>query len=384
MYELFPSTLCISELKVQVQHPNHTWQAWRDRFLKTLNKRPEEWKEDFTYQAQDLLDDLNGRDKTVTTSTRTKRERSDEPWDQHGSIKRKRVNDPSREDAKEEPVGDANTSLRFTTSSLQAQARANTKSKTTPPSDASPPSPSSQLFAEQEEAAVAQRLSFRAPNTAPSQPTDRSSPPNVIDLTAQSSDDSGSASSDGDDMDDLLIPEPEGGFTPETEFQTQPKNQTQTQHPSSPPASSRNPDEPVPSSEESEPEQDPERAPDPAGYTQNHDKDEKAVPDFQILYKYYKNRGYSDAHIATAFYATSANPDALKPVLEELEAGRGVPPDVKGVWTEEDDKLLMRFEHHWAENIVSESPVTRKHGLTECKWRRAFLETMRLGSGAVT
>ena len=365
------------------QHPNHTWQSWRDRYIKTLDKRPEEWKQNFTSQAQVLLGGSNGQGKTVTTSTSTKRARSNEPGNQHNtpSTKKQRVNDSSRDDTEEEPAGDTNIS-----GSLQAQARGNTQPDTTPPIEAPRcPSPSSQLIAEQEE--TGQTFSFRAQDVPPSQPNDRSSPPQVIDLTNESLEGSGSASSDEDDMDDFLIPEPEGGFAPETQFPTQTQNQIQIQHPSSPPSSSGNPDEPLSSSEESERTLDPERALDPPDHTQNDDdesdKDEEAELDFHTLYAFYKNRGYSDARIATALHATSANPDVLELVLEELEAGRGVPQDVRGVWTEDDDTFLMSFKDYLGENVVTKSSVMRKHGLMRCEWRKAFLERMKLESGAL-
>jgi len=332
-----------------VQHRNHTWQAWRDRYLKTLDNRSEEWKQAFTDQAQAILDGLNGEDNTMTTSTRTKRARSDESRDQHITLstKKQRMHDPNRDKA----------------------ARC--------------PSPSKQLISEQEEAV--QRPSFRALGASLSPPSGRSSSPEVIDLKNREG--SVSASSYELDMDDLTIPEPEGGFATETQFQTQTGNQTRTQSSSSPPASSRNLDKQLPSIEESKPRPDQELVPDLADYDQNNDdendKDEEAVPDFHTLYASFKSRGYSDAHIATALYATSANPDVLELVFEELEAGRGVPQDVKNVWTENDDKLLMIFEDYWGENIAKKSSIARKHGLTGCEWRRAFLKTMRLGNGAL-
>lgn len=350
----------------EAQHPNHTWQAWRDRYLKTLDKRPEEWKRNFGAQAETLLGGLNSQDETVTTPTRTKRARSDEHKDQSSipirreSTKKQRVSGPNREDAEEELVSDANISSWFRPDSLQPQARRNSLPRTTVPYK--PPrgqSPSSQLISEQEEAA--QRSSFQ-PQYAPiPRSTERSPSPELIDLVSQRTEDSDSALADEEDMDDLLLPEPEGGFAPEIQFQTQTQNQIQTQHPSSPPVPSWNPDESLPSSEESEPE-----------------------PNFHTLYTSYKNRGYSDPHIATAFHVTSANPKLLEPVLEELNAGRGVPQDRSGVWTEDDDELLMSLENDWDEVIAtSRGPwIVRKHGLRGCDWRRAFLERMRLGNHA--
>src|SRR5436190_561647 len=100
------------------QHPNHTWQAWRNRFLKTLDKRSEEWKQHFTSQAQVLLGGSNGQGKAVT-----KRARSNEPGDEHNTPnnKKKRVNDSSRESTEEESASDTNSSSSFRTGSLQAQ-----------------------------------------------------------------------------------------------------------------------------------------------------------------------------------------------------------------------------------------------------------------------
>jgi len=321
----------------------------------------------------------------------TKRARSNEPGDEHNipsNEKKQRVNDLSGENSEEEPVNDANISSSFRTGSLQAQARGNTQRETTPPIKAPRcPSPSSQLMAEQEE--VEQRSPFRARDVAPSQPKGPSTHHVVIDLTNQSLDNSSSDSSDEEDTDEFLMPEPEGGFPPEIEFEAKAQNQVQTQHPSSPPDLSWNIEEPLTSNEEFVPipVSNPKRARAPTLLTQSDDdeidKDEEAVPDFHTLYTSYKDRGYSDAHIATALYATSANPKALELVLEELEAGRAVPQDVSSVWTEEDDdKLLMISEGRWVGNFEARS-VVRKHGVMGCNWRKAFLERMRLGGDAL-
>jgi len=379
---IYPSVLAQTRAKSRAQHPSHTWQSWRDRYLKILDKRPEEWKQDFTSKAQVLLGGSNGQGKTATTPIRTKRTRSNEPGDQHSAsrIKNRRVNDSSSEDPEEGSASDTNR-----TGSLQTQVRGNTLPKTPPPIEALRcSSPSSQLIAEQEEAA--QNLTFRAQAVPSSQRRDRSSPRNLIDLTNEDLEGSGSDSSDEDDL-DFQIPEPEGGFSPETRVRTSPQNQRQTQHSSSHSASLWNHDESLTCNEESERTLVPERALDSADHTQNDDdesdQDEEAAPNFHDLYAYYKKCGYSDADIATAFYATSANPDVLEPVLEGLEAGNGVPQDMKTVWTEDDDKLLRSLEDSWGENVAMKSLVVRKHGLTECEWRMAFLERMRLGSSTL-
>ncbi|KAF2416704.1 hypothetical protein EJ08DRAFT_574196, partial [Tothia fuscella] len=55
----------------------------------------------------------------------------------------------------------------------------------------------------------------------------------------------------------------------------------------------------------------------------------------------YIAKGYSEQDVITACEATSGNRDLIELVLKSLRNGRGVPKDVRGVWSEEDDAHLQ-------------------------------------------
>ncbi len=68
------------------------------------------------------------------------------------------------------------------------------------------------------------------------------------------------------------------------------------------------------------------------------------------------SEGKKKQHLLAAAEATNMHKKLADAVYESLERGRGVPRDVPGVWTKEDDELLMGTDARGVER------VERKHG----------------------
>jgi hypothetical protein len=112
----------------------------------------------------------------------------------------------------------------------------------------------------------------------------------------------------------------------------------------------------------------------PAGSsTQSQTESEKAL----ALERYMDEcirYGYTQEAVAFALDATTMEigQHAMQ-VMEALEDGEGIPDDIPGVWTEEDDaKVEERMESEEFREMV------RKHGIKRCDTRRSYLEHRRL------
>lgn len=82
------------------------------------------------------------------------------------------------------------------------------------------------------------------------------------------------------------------------------------------------------------------------------------------------DNGKSVDHILLALSCTSMNAELADQVLDLLHSGKGIPSDMPGVWTEEDDSDLFRGGDGRAAGRVFE-----KHSLKLCKQREKYLET---------
>ncbi len=80
------------------------------------------------------------------------------------------------------------------------------------------------------------------------------------------------------------------------------------------------------------------------------------------------SEGKNKNHLLTAAEATNMHKKLADAVYESLRHGRGVPRDVPGVWTEEDDALLMGTDARGVER------VERKHGARSVKERWKCLD----------
>ncbi|KAK5124877.1 hypothetical protein LTR85_001067 [Meristemomyces frigidus] len=77
--------------------------------------------------------------------------------------------------------------------------------------------------------------------------------------------------------------------------------------------------------------------------------------------------------IAAALKSTSMRPELAELVLLEEKAGRGLPIDVPGVWTEAEDQIIESGDARGMRG------VTEKHGWDEMESRLKFLEQWRSG-----
>jgi hypothetical protein len=117
----------------------------------------------------------------------------------------------------------------------------------------------------------------------------------------------------------------------------------------------------------------------PAGSsTQSQTESEKAL----ALERYLDEcigYGYTQEAVALALDATTMEigQHAMQ-VMEALEDGQGIPDNIPGVWTEEDDaKVEERMESEEFREMV------RKHGIKRCDTRRSYLEHRRLEQGSL-
>ena len=75
--------------------------------------------------------------------------------------------------------------------------------------------------------------------------------------------------------------------------------------------------------------------------------------------------------IIEALECTSMRPELAELVLVEVKAGRGVPDDVAGCWTAEEDAVIE------GGNARAMRGVVGKHGWVEVENRLGFLEKWR-------
>lgn len=82
-------------------------------------------------------------------------------------------------------------------------------------------------------------------------------------------------------------------------------------------------------------------------------------------------RGYSEADIIAALKCTSMRADLAKLVLLAFRRGKGIPRDIAGIWTQEDDLALE------GSDATKLKRLSMKHGWDECQARMEFLEEFR-------
>ncbi|KAJ5646755.1 hypothetical protein N7490_003127 [Penicillium lividum] len=75
--------------------------------------------------------------------------------------------------------------------------------------------------------------------------------------------------------------------------------------------------------------------------------------------------------VLEALQCTSMNPEFAEKVLEQCAAGKGIPHDMPGVWTAEDDKRLEGEDQRDIQSLFD------KHGEDACEARFEFLDLMR-------
>lgn len=79
--------------------------------------------------------------------------------------------------------------------------------------------------------------------------------------------------------------------------------------------------------------------------------------------------GYPEAVVGDALHATTLETGDAASVMEELMKGRGIPSNIQGVWTSEDDQAARSGEQG-----VDYPRILAKHGEVRCQARKFFLE----------
>ncbi|CAG7922056.1 unnamed protein product [Penicillium olsonii] len=91
-------------------------------------------------------------------------------------------------------------------------------------------------------------------------------------------------------------------------------------------------------------------APEPA-------EDAPEIPDIETWMDERLARGAHESHIFEALQCTSMEPTMADKVLKYLSTGKGIPRNVRGVWTPEDDQCLESQEHAKVQRALT------KHGM---------------------
>jgi hypothetical protein len=107
-------------------------------------------------------------------------------------------------------------------------------------------------------------------------------------------------------------------------------------------------------------------------FTQSHGESQKAVA-LQDIINSLVEEGYVQEAVIEALKATTMEPiEDVKTVAENLELGEGIPDNLRGVWTVEDDEALnMPMDTQEYRHIVV------KHGTSLIRGRNKFLELVR-------
>lgn len=84
-----------------------------------------------------------------------------------------------------------------------------------------------------------------------------------------------------------------------------------------------------------------------------------------------KVRGHHESAIIEAVKCTSLQLDLAEFVLMHVRAGKGIPTDVPGVWSEDEDEQLE------GGNARAIRSLEKKHGWDACRARLNYLEQYR-------
>lgn len=106
--------------------------------------------------------------------------------------------------------------------------------------------------------------------------------------------------------------------------------------------------------------------------TTKDDGDEEAVHDLdEWIEERLRTRKVNEEQILTALRCTTMDQDLADRVLDHLAAGKGIPRDMRGVWTAEDDACLEGTNARDIERLL------KKHGTKLYNKRFKYLEIAR-------
>ncbi|KAJ5835769.1 hypothetical protein N7447_001795 [Penicillium robsamsonii] len=109
----------------------------------------------------------------------------------------------------------------------------------------------------------------------------------------------------------------------------------------------------------------------PASEVADDDTDTSDAPDVDTWIDQRLARGAKESHVFEALRCTSMVPDMADQVLKCLGAGKGIPDDMPGVWTAEDDDCLQAEEYSRVQRALT------KHGAEAYKDRWEYFSMAR-------
>jgi len=101
------------------------------------------------------------------------------------------------------------------------------------------------------------------------------------------------------------------------------------------------------------------------------EEDAEEIPDVDSWIDQRLARGANESHVFDALRCTSMVPEMADKVLKSLAAGKGIPNNIPGVWTAEDDRCLQAEEHSEVQRTLS------KHGAEAYKDRWEYFRVAR-------
>ncbi|KAJ5513349.1 hypothetical protein N7463_002901 [Penicillium fimorum] len=109
----------------------------------------------------------------------------------------------------------------------------------------------------------------------------------------------------------------------------------------------------------------------PTSDVADDDTDTSDAPDVDTWIDQRLARGAKESHVFEALRCTSMVPDMADQVLKYLSAGKGIPDDIPGVWTAEDDDCLQAGEYSRVQRVLT------KHGAEAYKDRWEYFSMAR-------
>lgn len=85
----------------------------------------------------------------------------------------------------------------------------------------------------------------------------------------------------------------------------------------------------------------------------------------------------NEQQVIQALRCTSMDPDLADRVLDQLVAGKGIPQDMRGVWTPEDDRCLEGTDARDIDRLL------KKHGTELYNRRFEYLEMVRAAENEI-
>lgn len=102
--------------------------------------------------------------------------------------------------------------------------------------------------------------------------------------------------------------------------------------------------------------------------TQSQSDSQRVESELQEIIDHYVALRYPEDTVRKALGATTMETGDLGIVVESMASGNGIPDNIQGVWTENDDRAVML-----AEGAEEYAEVIAKHGGARCDVRKRFL-----------